>query len=110
VGGGVSDRLRELGLSVSPIKVGEKAQDSDKYINQKAEMTWECRNWVLNNSLENNKDFYQLNVIKYKEDSSSRLKIEPKEDLLKRGIKSPDVADALILTFAPSQEINIRFL
>ncbi len=110
VGGGVSDRLKELGLSVSPIKVGEKAQDSDKYINQKAEMTWECRNWVLNNSLENNKDFYQLNAIKYKEDSSSKLKIEPKEDLLKRGIKSPDVADALILTFAPSQDINIRFL
>lgn len=110
VGGGVSDRLKELGLSIMAVKVGEKAEDDEKYANQKAEMSWEARNWILTNALENNRDFYQLSWIKYKEDTSSRLKIEPKEDLLKRGTHSPDVADALILTFNPQRELNIRFV
>lgn len=110
VGGGVSDRLRELGLSIMAVKVGEKAEDDEKYTNQKAEMSWEARNWILQNALDNNRDFYQLSWIKYKEDSSSRLKIEPKEELLKRGTHSPDVADALILTFNSQREVNIRFV
>jgi len=36
----------------------------------------------------------------YKSDSRGRLKLEKKEDMKKRGIKSPDIADALALTFA----------
>jgi hypothetical protein len=41
----------------------------------------------------------QLAEIRYKPDSSGKLKIMSKEEMLKRGIKSPDVADALSLTF-----------
>jgi hypothetical protein len=37
---------------------------------------------------------------KYKYDSNSRLVIERKEDMKKRGLPSPDDADALALTFA----------
>jgi len=32
------------------------------------------------------------------------LKIEPKEDIKKRGLVSPDVADALMLTFCPKDK------
>jgi hypothetical protein len=38
--------------------------------------------------------------IKYKFDSKTRLILERKEDMKKRGIRSPDEADALALTFA----------
>ena len=34
------------------------------------------------------------------ESSGSRLMIERKKDMAKRGIRSPDIADALCLTFA----------
>ena len=45
--------------------------------------------------------------IRYKIDSNSRLQMERKEDMKKRGIRSPDSADALCLTFAyPETAIN----
>jgi hypothetical protein len=37
---------------------------------------------------------------KYKYDSNSRLVMERKEDMKKRGLRSPDEGDALALTFA----------
>ena len=40
-----------------------------------------------------------LTSLGYKFDSSGRLQIESKDDLKKRGMKSPDAADALALTF-----------
>jgi hypothetical protein len=53
----------------------------------------------------------------FKYDSNQRLVIEKKEDMKKRGVKSPDMADALALTFAapigialpalPQQEVEL---
>ena len=66
----------------------------------KAELFWLLKVWLDDGGkLKRNNDFYQLSVINYKEDSSSRLKLEPKLELQKRGIQSPDVADSLSLTF-----------
>jgi hypothetical protein len=43
----------------------------------------------------------------YTYDSSRRMKLEPKEQMKKRGLKSPDRADALALTFAlPSRDMQ----
>lgn len=44
--------------------------------------------------------WYQLTWIKYKVSSDKVLQIEPKEDLKKREGKSPDFAEAIMLTFA----------
>jgi hypothetical protein len=41
----------------------------------------------------------QLSAPKYKFDSAGRIVIESKEDMKKRGVDSPDRADALCLTF-----------
>lgn len=40
-------------------------------------------------------------------DGSSRIKVESKKDLAKRGIKSPNLADALIMAFAPVHNKNL---
>lgn len=100
VGGGVTDRLKEQKYKVNAVKEGEKAQESEKFVNVRAEAYWELRKWILGGgALERNEDWYQLCEIRYKEDSSSRLKIESKEEMRKRGGDSPDVADALMLSF-----------
>lgn len=100
IGGGVTDRLKEQGYKVNAIKEGEKAKNNEKFVNVRAENYWELRKWILEGgALEKNEDWYQLCEIRYKEDSSSRLKIESKEEMKKRGLESPDVADALMLTF-----------
>jgi hypothetical protein len=36
----------------------------------------------------------------YSFDSSNRIQLEKKEDMKKRGLRSPDLADALSMTFA----------
>ena len=41
-----------------------------------------------------------LTQIRYSYDSNNALKMEKKEDMKKRGFRSPDMADALGLTFA----------
>ena len=44
-------------------------------------------------------DWHELTEVKYKiADSSGKIKIMSKEEMLKEGIDSPDVADALSLT------------
>jgi hypothetical protein len=47
-------------------------------------------------------DFLQLVNIKYKYSSAKKgqLIIESKDEMAKRGLESPDVADALMLTFS----------
>ena len=111
VGGGVTDRLKEQGIIANAIKGGEKAKNESKFVNIRAESFWELRKWVLEGgTLERNEDFYQLYEIRYKEDSSSRLKIESKEEIRSRGSGSPDIADALMLTFAgPAHKFSFTF-
>ena len=54
--------------------------------------------------LEKDDDWYQLTQIKYNiVDSSGKLKIMSKQEMLRDGIDSPDVADALAMTFARPQ-------
>lgn len=105
IGGGVTDRLREQNLKVNPVREGDKAENNEKFVNVRAEVYWELRKWILEGgALEKNENWYQLCEIRYKEDSSSRLKIESKDEMRKRGVESPDVTDALAITFAKKME------
>ena len=42
----------------------------------------------------------ELTTVRYNYTSSGRVKIEAKADLKRRGVASPDSADAFVLTFA----------
>lgn len=101
VGAGVVARLKEQDLRVNAIKGGAQAQDSEHFVNVRAEAYWRLMRWVKDGgALEKDDDWYQLCNIKYKEDSSSRIKMMSKDEMRRQGIESPDVADALMLTFA----------
>jgi len=112
LGAGVVDRLHELGHRkvVVGINAGSKPLDEKKYYNKRAEMWGQCREWLLDSPVEiPNIDSLHADLcgVKYSFDSNSRLKIERKEDMKKRGIRSSDEADALNLTFAyPSSALS----
>lgn len=108
VGKGVVDRLHEQHWYVSPVKVSETAHDESQFDNLRAECYWLLRQWIRSGgTLEENQDWLQLCDIKYKvKDSSGRLLIMPKEMMRKQGYNSPDVADALMLTFSRKSVIN----
>jgi hypothetical protein len=105
LGAGVVDRLNELGFSdrVEGVNSGEKALEPDRYSNRRAEMWGQMSDWLKTTPCripDNDSLHADLIGPSYKFDSNSRLMIERKEDMKKRGLRSPDEADALALTFA----------
>lgn len=110
VGGGVTDRLREQGVPVVPILVGRPAREGERFLNLRAELYWTLRERAANGRLVLPPDdllLRQLGELRYRYDSRGRLKLESKDDMKKRGIASPDRADALALAFAPLVETAV---
>ncbi len=102
VGAGVADRLRELDLPVMAVNVGEAPSGVGRFLNLRAELWWRARNWLEERDvrLDDEELSAELSIVTYKITSSGKIQIEKKEDLEKRGVESPDLADAFVLTFA----------
>ena len=103
VGGGVVDRLRELGVPVRGINVGEAPAMGKTYINLRSELWFKTKGWLEDRSCKiprNDQLVAELTGIRYAFTSSGKMKAESKDAMRKRGLKSPDLADALCLTMA----------
>ena len=97
IGQGVYDRLKQMDYSVRGVAFGEKADD-EMFANLKAELHWRQRKWVLSGGrLIQNYGWNEFEVVKYK-NKDGKLIIQPKEELLREGISSPNVVDAAVLT------------
>lgn len=101
-GGGVIDRLRQLGFTVTEVPFGGAAMRAGQYANKRAEMWGEMAQWITScGALPDMTDLKaDLCQTAYDYDAAGRLRLEPKEKLKARTGKSPDLADALALTFA----------
>lgn len=103
IGAGVVDRLRELGLPVVGINVAESASVSDHYARLRDELWFEGRNWLDAKDCKLCDDdalIAELTTAKYSIQSNGKIKVEGKDEMKKRGIASPNRADAWLLTFA----------
>lgn len=105
LGSGVFDRLREqedIADRVFGVNSAVAATNTDEYKNLRAEGWDDTRLWlrdaVLDDDIEQKEKWYQLTGPKYKIISTGQMQIESKEDMKKRGIDSPGVGDALVLT------------
>lgn len=111
VGGGTVDRLREMGDEVIAVNSSEKADDTKKYYNRRAEI-WDRAGQMLcegdvelqwqDELLKN-----QLCAPKYKF-RNGRILIEPKEEIKDRLGRSPDRGDAYVnglwaMEYVPSE-------
>lgn len=101
VGSGVADRLRELGWPVIDVN-SARASPDETIGNLRAYMWMRMRDWLKNGgSIPKNKTLRDdLIGPEYYYTTSGKLMIEKKEDMKKRGIASPNYADALALTFS----------
>lgn len=108
VGNGASYRLIELGHEgLDMVKSGGTATENDRFVNQRSERLWNMGEWIKNGGkLIRHEGWYELGILRYKEDTNSRLKFEPKEELRKRGIPSPDYADSLSFTFGENNAVT----
>jgi len=98
LGGGVTDRLNEVGIPGTEIiafKGGESAKASDRFANRIAEAWWVMRDWVLDGGRVPNDDALigQLSSRGYSIQSDRRISLTQKAKMS----KSPDEADALAM-------------
>ena len=99
IGQGVWDRLREMDFPVRGVSFGEKSED-DQFGNLKAEWHWRQRKWLLGGGkLLQDYGWEEFAVVKYK-NKDGKIVIQPKEDLFREGIMSPNCVDAAVLTMA----------
>ncbi len=103
-GAGVIDRLRQLGHSVVEVNFGGRPVTDARFANRRAEM-WMAMADAVRAGLAIPNDAslkVELATPVYRYDAQQRLIIESKDEIRKRlpGAGSPDIADALALTFA----------
>lgn len=120
VGGGVVDRLRQLRIPVIGVDFGSKPDgtnpdDGAKYANKRAEIWGAMREWLRRGSIppidtgENITLVDELTGPNYGLNTAEAIQLESKKDMRRRGVPSPNVADALATTFAyPSYEVDLR--
>ena len=100
VGGGVTDRLKEMDIPVLPFISAGKAKN-ELYLNQRAEAFFHLKELFQSNTikiLNDNALQQQLLSIRYKYMSQGGRKcIVSKDEMKKDGLKSPDRVDALVM-------------
>jgi hypothetical protein len=104
MGVGCIETIEDMGYNdnVWGVNTGEASSQPDLYINLRNEMYGELKDWLeANVEVPNNPMLTEdLLGIRRKPNSNGRLRLETKDEMRKRGMKSPDVSDALALTFA----------
>lgn len=109
------DAVKELalaGYNVNSVNVGDRPQglsqqdedDKNMYLNRRAMVYDRLKKWLRAGGELTRQDWEQLLQIKYRRELSGKMKIMGKEEMRKQGIQSPDVADALSLTFIERDE------
>ncbi|MCD8349614.1 MAG: hypothetical protein LUC93_03285 [Planctomycetaceae bacterium] len=102
VGAGVYDQLRRTGQNVVGIAFSQSPIDTDRFVNKRIEMWWNMKEWLEQGpALEQNNDLRDdLIGPEYFHTNTGKMQLESKDDMRKRGLASPDLGDALALTFA----------
>jgi hypothetical protein len=123
IGWGVASILEEWGVEhqhnseIVAVNVAQAAYDREQFANQRAEMWWTMRD-VLQPDTEGGqglsldidvKTIQQLAAPSYRTTSSGKILIESKIDMAKRGVGSPDRAEAILLALfePPRHEMMI---
>lgn len=102
VGAGVYDQLKRTRHPVTGISFSQSPLESERFVNRRAEMWWRLREWMEQGpALEAAQDLRDdLIAPEYFLTATGKVQLESKDSMRKRGIASPDLGDALALTFA----------
>ena len=101
-GEGVIDRLIQLGFNPIAVDFGGKSITAE-YINKRSQMWGDMAKWIKAGGALPKSHELMIDLctptIDFK-DASGAMRLESKDSMRERGAKSPDIADALALTFA----------
>ena len=106
IGAGVVDRLREQGYPVNPVNVSSAPNNTELFMNLRAEIWWNLRELLDPNNKRNivfpddEELFSDLAAVQFKYNSRGKKQIEEKEEMKKRIQRSPDRGDAVAIAFS----------
>jgi hypothetical protein len=109
----LAQHLKDHKLPVKQVNVGNSALDTEKFANLKGQLYWCLRERAQAGDLRGLKDdraIGQLAGIRYSHNARGQVVIESKEDARKRGVASPDRAEAVMLAFADAKPKDPNFL
>lgn len=110
LGGGVTDRLREVGLKVDAFTGGSTAHDPDLYPNRRSEAWFAFAEHLPTLDLDRDAQLAaDLVAPRYTIDSQGRRVVEPKDATKRRLGRSPDRADAILMAYAPAPRLGASF-
>ncbi len=102
VGGGVVDYLTEVIKlpNVFEVQPGGASPNKREYLNNRAHWWDQMRKWLTTGSIPNDAELKkELASIQYQFTAKGQLQMETKEQMMRRGVASPDIGDALAITF-----------
>lgn len=102
-GAGVIDVLRSLGYEVTEVPFGGAPLQAGRYRNKRAELWGEMAEWIRHGGALPEQETTLANELAsavYDFDEAGKMRLEAKDKIKARLGKSPDLADALALTFA----------
>lgn len=105
IGYGFALHLADNGMPVIGFNAGYRAVDPEKYTNAKAESYFRLRDMYRDNYISHMPGTLdeeceaQLSAIEYRETSRGLVQIEPKDEARKRGVMSPDRAEAEMMAY-----------
>ena len=109
-GSGVVSRLEALKYTVNSVQFGGQAID-ERYVNRRTEMWWKVKCWLEAGGALPNDQRYLVDLTGPRYDyknTRNKLALETKDQMRARGIRSPDIGDALALTFAAPVAVTNR--
>jgi len=103
IGAGVASRLREVGLPAQSVNVSESPSSRQEYHRLRDELWGRALEWFRARDCsfpDDEPTISELLSVRADYNSSNKLVVESKKALRKRTKKSPDLADAFVMTFA----------
>lgn len=104
IGAGVVDGLRQNGIPVRGVNVSEAPSVGDRFMRLRDDLYWRMREWFERMDVRIPDDcdelIGELVMPRYEYRQNGKIKVESKQELKKRLGRSPDLSDALMLTFA----------
>lgn len=102
VGGGVTDEMMKRKYKTIGVNFGGVPNDRDKYPNWISEAWFYIAELLPKIQLPMSNDLLmELTTRQWSQDAKGKRKVESKDDYKKRGFRSPDLADACIICYAP---------
>ena len=102
IGAGVFDRCKQLKMPVKEVMGSHKSSKPMEYFNMRSQLWGEMRHWINNGAdipfIEDLRS--QMVGMTYGYTAKMQIALTTKKDIKKQGLKSPDIADAIAMTFA----------